>query len=635
MLALMIAIVCNTLGELCQHRTRNICDLQSQYSFEVDYKNNQFLLDGKPFRYVSGSFNYFNTPRIYWQDRLRKLRAAGCNAVSTYVEWSLHQPEFDVWNWSGDADLIEFINIAQEEDLFVLLKPGPYICAERDFGGFPYWLLNRVPDIKLRTNDISYLNYVELYLTTVLNKIKPYLRGNGGPIIMVQIENQYGSYEACDYIYMYKLYEMFKKIIENKAVLYTANGISHRMLRCGSVPGALNTINFCTSSNVNASFGLMRRYQSNGPLVNSEFYTGRLTHWEEPFQKVSANAVRNKLDEMLALGASVNLYMFSGGTNFGFTSGANGINSYNPQITSHDFDAPLTEAGDPTDKYFQLRSVISKYLPLTNTFIPKISPKGDYGPVLLEPVLELFEPSSRELFGSPVFNSSDPLTFEQLGLPHWLVLYETYIPSNVTDTMVLNAITNDRALVYVDDKLNGILSRSKNINTISLTSPYSERLKILVENQGHLNYSNNTRDFKGIFNVTINKIPLNLWNVTGFRLSSLTDLSSFKSKAIKIGILQSGPVVLRSYFNITGKPLDTYLDTTGWGKGVAYVNGNNLGRYWPLVGPQITLYVPAQFLYLGQNVLEIIELEYLPSMSKMKFQNEPNLGTKFTHDGNH
>ncbi|KAI4475628.1 hypothetical protein M0802_015086 [Mischocyttarus mexicanus] len=170
--------------------------------------------------------------------------------------------------------------------------------------------------------------------------------------------------------------------------------------------------------------------------------------------------------------------------------------------------------------------------------------------------------------------------------------------------MVLNAITNDRALVYVDDKLNGILSSSKNINTVSVTSLYFERLKILVENQELLNYSNNTHDFKGIFNVTINKIHLKLLNITGFRLSNLTDLSSFKN-------------------------------TTGWGKDVAHVNGNNLGRYWPLVGPQITLYVPAQFLYLDQKILEIIELEYLPSMNKMKFQNEPNLGTKFSHDGNH
>ncbi|KAI4488944.1 hypothetical protein M0804_004442 [Polistes exclamans] len=631
-LALFAAIVCNTLGELYQFE-RN--DLQSKYSFEVDYTNDQFLLDGKPFRYVSGSFHYFRAPKVYWRDRLRKLRAAGFNAVSTYVEWSLHQPEFDVWNWSGDADLIEFLNIAQEENLLVLLRPGPYICAERDFGGFPYWLLTREPNIKLRTNDISYLSYVELYLTTVLNKVKPYLRGNGGPIIMVQVENEYGSYEACDSIYMNKLYEIFQRIIGNKAVLYTTDGIIDRMIRCGSVPGTYTTIDFGTGSNVNASFELMRRYQAKGPLVNSEFYPGWLTHWEEPFQKVSANAVKNKLDEMLAIGASVNIYMFYGGTNFGFTSGANGdTKMFSPQLTSYDYDAPLTEAGDLTDKYFQIRNVISKYLPLPNISVPAISPKGDYGPVLLEPVLELFELSSRELFGSPVLQSSEAKTFEQLGLPHWLVLYETNIPSNVQDPMVLNAITKDRALVYVDDQLAGTLSRTKNINFLSLTSPYSQRLKILVENQGHLNYGNQIHDFKGIFNVSISGIPLSLWNITGFRLNNLNGLNSFKTKTIESGILRKGPVILRSYFQITGLPLDTYLDTTGWGKGVAYVNGYNLGRYWPLAGPQMTLYVPAPFLLSGRNVLEVLELEYLPNTRKMRFQNVPNLGSTYTHDEN-
>ncbi|KAI4501636.1 hypothetical protein M0802_003513 [Mischocyttarus mexicanus] len=631
-LALLAAIVCHTLGELYQFE-RN--DLQSNYSFEVDYINNQFLLDGEPFRYVSGSFHYFRTPKQYWRDRLRKLRAAGLNAVSTYVEWSLHQPEVDVWNWSGDADLIEFITLAQEEDLFVLLRPGPYICAERDFGGLPYWLLNRVPNIKLRTNDIRYLNYVESYLNTVLNKIKPYLRGNGGPIIMVQVENEYGSYEACDVIYMNKLYEIFKLLIGNKAVLYTTDGIADRMIRCGSVPGAYITIDFGTGSNVTASFELMRRYQPNGPLVNSEFYPGWLTHWEEPFQKVPANAVQNKLDEMLAVNASLNIYMFYGGTNFGFTSGANGdTKTFSPQLTSYDYDAPLTEAGDPTNKYFQIRNVISKYLPLPNISIPTVSPKGDYGPVLLEPVLELFEPSSRELFGSPVLYSSELQTFEQLGLPHWLVLYETSIPSKYTEVMVLNGTIKDRALVYVDDNLAGILDRTHNINSISLLTLYSQRLKILVENQGHLNYGNKIHDFKGIFNVTLDRIPLSSWNITGFRLSNLNGLNSFESKTIENGDLQKGPVFLRSYFQITGQPLDTYLDTTGWGKGVAYVNGYNLGRYWPLAGPQMTLYVPAPFLKSGENVLEILELIYVPSTRKMKFQDEPNLGSTFTHDEN-
>ncbi|KAF7389061.1 hypothetical protein HZH66_010198 [Vespula vulgaris] len=630
-LVLLIVTVGSTFGELLQIERNN---LQSNFSFAVDYTNNQFLLDGQPFRYVSGSFHYFRTPRRYWRDRLRKMRAAGFNAVSTYVEWSLHQPEVDVWNWSGDADFIEFLNLAQEENLLVLLRPGPYICAERDFGGLPYWLLTRVPDINLRTNDIRYLNYVEQYLNIVLEKVKPYLRGNGGPIIMVQVENEYGSYKACDIAYMNTLRDIFQKIIGDKAVLYTTDGISDRMLRCGSVSGVYATIDFGTTSNVNTSFELMRRYQPTGPLVNSEFYPGWLTHWEEPFQRVAANTVQKKLDEMLALGASVNIYMFYGGTNFGFTSGANGdAKTYSPQLTSYDYDAPLTEAGDPTEKYFQIRDVISKYLPLPNISIPTVSPKGDYGPVLLEPVLELFEPRSRELFGSPIVHTSKPPTFEEIGLPHWLVLYETNIPSNVKDPMILNALTKDRALIYVDDELSGTLSRTKNIHSLSLATPYGQRLKILVENQGHLNYGNEIHDFKGIFNVNIDGIPLSPWNVTGFRLSNVKGLDNFEIRTIQSGILQNGPMFLRSYFQVTDQPLDTYLDTTGWGKGVAYVNGYNLGRYWPVVGPQMTLYIPATFLRTGQNILEILELEYVPATRKMRFSDKANLGVD--GDGTH
>lgn len=625
-LVLLTLIVGTTLAQLVQFEPRN--DLELKYSFEVDYTNDQFLLDGQPFRYVSGSFHYFRAPRQYWRDRLRKMRAAGLNAVSTYVEWSLHQPEPDVWNWSGDADLLEFLNIAQEENLLVLLRPGPYICAERDFGGFPYWLLRRVPDIELRTNDERYMRYVEIYLNTVLDKVKPYLRGNGGPIIMVQVENEYGSYQACDTTYMNRLRDIMQEKVGNKALLYTTDGVSDRMIRCGMVPGAYTTIDFGSNFNVNSSFEYMRRYEPRGPLVNSEFYPGWLTHWEEPFQKVDSDAVATKLDEMLAVGASVNIYMFYGGTNFAFSSGANGDSkAYSPQLTSYDYDAPLTEAGDITEKYVKIRNVISKYLPMPNISVTFESTKGNYGPVLLEPVFQLFEPSTKELFGSSMVVWNDTLTFEELRLPHWLVLYEADVPENLQDPMVLNAVAKDRALVYADGELVGSLSRMKGINVLPMEAPYTEKISLLVENQGHLNYGNEIRDFKGIFDVRLNGIQLSSWNITGFRFGSVKGLSSFQPIPIKTGILRNGPVILRANFQITGQPLDTYLDTTGWGKGVAYVNGFNLGRYWPLAGPQMTLYIPAPFLITGTNELVLVELEYVPHTRKMKLQDRPNYRT--------
>ncbi|XP_011268594.2 beta-galactosidase [Camponotus floridanus] len=596
-----------------------------QYSFGVDYENNQFLLDGKPFRYVSGSFHYFRAPRQYWRDRLRKMRAAGLNAVSTYVEWSLHEPEPGQFNWAGDADLIEFLNIAQEEDLFVLLRPGPYICAERDLGGLPYWLLREAPDIKLRTKDAAFMKYATAYLNQVLEKVKPLLRGNGGPIIMVQIENEYGSYNACDTEYTDMLKEIIVGKVGSKALLYTTDGASASLLRCGFVPGAYATIDFGTSVNVTNSFQSMRLYQPRGPLVNSEFYPGWLTHWGETFQRVKTEAVTKTLREMLALGASVNIYMFYGGTNFGFTSGANGgVGAYSPQITSYDYDAPLTEAGDPTDKYFAIRDVIGQYLPLPNISLPTESPKGNYGPVLLEPIQKLFD--SESSFVISWASSDKPRTFEHLSVNQGFVLYETDLPPPVFDPVILRATIKDRALVYVDGRLSGTLSRMDKIFTIPLENPYGRRLSLLIENQGRLNFGNEIHDFKGISNVTLSGTPLINWNMTGYAFSDVSFLQDVMTIDIESGTLNNGPVFLRGRFTITGQPLDTFLDTTGWGKGVAFVNGHNLGRYWPLVGPQITLYVPAPYLRTGENELILLELEYISQTRKMKFQSVPNLG---------
>ncbi|XP_070521041.1 beta-galactosidase [Cardiocondyla obscurior] len=601
-------------------------DTQWRYGFEVDYANNQFLLDGEPFRYVSGSFHYFRAPRQYWRDRLRKMRAAGLNAVSTYVEWSLHEPEPGQFNWAGDADLINFLNIAQEENLLVLLRPGPYICAERDLGGLPYWLLREVPNIKLRTKDSDFVTYASLYLNQVLDKVRPLLRGNGGPIIMVQVENEYGSYNACDTEYLNILKDVFVAKVGDKALLYTTDGNSASYLRCGFVPGAYATVDFGTSGNVTSSFQAMRLYQPRGPLVNSEFYPGWLTHWGETFQRVKTEAVVKTLREMLALNASVNIYMFYGGTNFGFTSGANGgVDVYSPQLTSYDYDAPLTEAGDPTDKYFAIRDVIGLYLPLPNMSLPTRSSKASYGRVLLEPVQKLLD--SRSPFAVIREAAVHPKTFESLSVNQGFVFYETYLPPSFSDPAILRAITKDRALVYVDNQLSGTLSRIDKIFTLPLENPYGSHLGLLVENQGRLNYGNDIHDFKGISNVTISDTLLTNWNMTGYTFSDVSTLWNLSAIEIESGTLHNGPVFLRGHFKIFEQPLDTFLDTTGWGKGVAFVNGYNLGRYWPVVGPQITLYIPAPYLRIGQNELIILELEYVPVARRMIFQPVPNLGT--------
>ncbi|XP_058801911.1 uncharacterized protein LOC131670377 [Phymastichus coffea] len=628
MLYATIIFLVTITSSYAKNSTEN--SVAARMSFAIDYENNQFLLDGRPFRYVSGSFHYFRTPREYWRDRLRKMRAAGLNAISTYVEWSFHQPEPNKWIWNGDADLVEFIKQAQDEDLLVLLRPGPYICAERDFGGFPYWLLTLVPDIKLRTNDLRYLQYAEEYLNQVLTRVTPLLRGNGGPIIMVQVENEYGSFDACDKHYTKRLRDIIKNHVQDNAVLYTTDGAYRQALRCGPIPGVYATVDFGTATNITQNFKYMREIEPKGPLVNSEFYPGWLSHWEEPFQRVETKRITKMLDDMLSLGASVNFYMFYGGTNFAFTAGSNIFKNYTPDLTSYDYDAPLTEAGDPTSKYFEIRKTISKYLPLPNIPIPPVSLKGEYGIVKMRPVLRLFDPEARSLFGTEVVYSKEPLTFEALNIPNWLVLYEANLPSFdiSNNNAILKASPKDRALIYFDGEFAGTFSRTHNVKSRLLGPTNAKSLQILVENQGRVNFGNvDVEDFKGIFNVTLNDVTISPWNITGFRFDTIFEsiLTAIKSPTAEMETLVSGPQILIGHFDVIGVPRDTYLNTAEWGKGAAFVNDRNLGRYWPLVGPQMTLYVPAAYLKEGKNTLVLVELEYVPVNRKINFQTVPVL----------
>ncbi|XP_011504190.1 PREDICTED: beta-galactosidase-like, partial [Ceratosolen solmsi marchali] len=599
------------------------------YSFEIDYENDQFLLDGKPFRYIAGSFHYFRVPKQYWKSIFRKIRAAGLNAVTTYVEWSTHEPEPNKWIWDGEADIVEFIKMAQEEDLFVILRPGPYICGERDFGGLPYWLLSLNPDIKLRTNDERFIFHAERYLNRILNKIKPLLIINGGPIIMLQIENEYGSLDICNNEYKKKLYEIFYQHVGKDIVLFTVDGLTAEKLKCGAIPGIYQIIDFGANQNVEQQFKLMREFSPKGPLVNGEYYTGWLAHWNESFPRICTNLILRNFEKMLSYNASLNLYMFYGGTNYGFTSGANFNNGFLPQITSYDYDAPLNEAGDPTPKYFKIRNVISKYQQLPDLEIPTASIKKNYGIVYMIPMLDLFTAESRQIFGIFKGTFNKPPTFESLQLPHWLVLYELdSIPFKNFKNSYLSAAVNDRALVYINDKLSGLLSRSFKNCTLLVTENEIKSMKLLVENQGHINFGKfYIQDFKGISNVSLNNIKLSPWKVTGFKLTSVVE-KSFNSRNTnnQTGLLYDGPQFLIGYFEVTDQPHDTFLNTENWGKGVAYMNGQNLGRYWPTAGPQLTLYVPAPFLKKGKNCLILLELEYIPSNRTIKFQVEPILG---------
>ncbi|XP_045581056.2 beta-galactosidase isoform X1 [Procambarus clarkii] len=590
-------------------------------TFKIDYANDRFLKDGLPFRYVSGSIHYFRVPASLWADRLWKLRMAGFNAVQTVVEWSSHEPEPGVLDFSGNHDLEAFITAAQDQDLLVILRVGPFICAERDMGGFPYWLLRLHPNIRLRSSDPAFLRHVDAWLGEVLlPKVKPLLYENGGPIIMVQVENEYGSSSNCDFQYTAHLREVFRQHLGPSVVLFTVDSTGSSNLRCGKIPDVYATVDFGLGTDPNEIFGQQRLFEPRGPLVNSEFYPGWIDHWGEPHHKTDAQELAGALDAILALNASVNMYMFHGGTNFAFTAGSNMGRTFQTCPTSYDYDAPVSEAGDPTEKYHALRQVISKYLVVPLGPVPPVPLKARYGEVKMEPLGSVMQLLSL-LRG---VTQPWPLTFEQLHLANGIVVYHTVLRFRVPDPARLSVNdVHDRGYVFVEGRYVGLVSREQELYDVAVTALPGHTLVIMVESQGRVSVGPRLNDFKGLTaNVTINNHVLKGWTMTPLPLTDLTRLRHVLwrlhqtlSPSPQLGTPQGGMTFYRGTFNIPAEephPLDTFLRLDGWAKGVAWVNDVCLGRYWPEVGPQVTLYVPRSALTQGTNTLLLLELEASP-----------------------
>ncbi|KAJ2952783.1 hypothetical protein O0L34_g7143 [Tuta absoluta] len=593
----------------------------------ISIVGDEFFLDGKPLQILSGSVHYFRMPAEYWRDRLRKVKAAGLNAVATYVEWSYHEPEERQYRFSGDYDVAQFVRIAAEEGLLVLLRPGPYICAERDLGGLPYWLLHKYPHIRLRTTDKDFIEESRIWFAKLFEHMTSLLYENGGPIILVQVENEYGSYGS-DMPYKEQVRDIIQSHVNHKALLYTTDGYSSYMIRGGMVQGALPTIDFGVDLDIKSVFNALRRIMPHGPLMNSEFYPGWLTHWGEALQQVDKNQVVHSLRDMIDNKINVNMYVFHGGSNFEFSSGANTQSrtpSYQPDITSYDYDAPLDEAGDPTPKYYAIRELMETYnASLRNSSLPMPSPKKAYGKLQLNLQINLMSAEGRSELGKKyddVTGATLP-TFEKLKQRGGLVLYETTLSKpkgmlEITDP-------RDRIYVYLDGELKGIIDRMAKRHTLTLNSESPESiLSLLVENQGRINYGQKLHDFKGILSqVTFNNYVLNgKWSITGFPIEQVEGVkpASHQSPTNYGPTLYVGSLVLPE----GQEPKDTYLDPTGWGKGYVWVNGHNLGRYWPGRGPQVTLFVPRVWLRAApaHNTVQLLELERAPDSPAVEFLN--------------
>ncbi|XP_013783507.1 beta-galactosidase-like isoform X1 [Limulus polyphemus] len=612
-------------------------------TFTVDNQRNIFLKDGQPFRYISGSLHYFRVPNMYWKDRMKKMKAAGLNSLQTYVEWSSHEPEPGMYNFSGELDLVKFLKTAQEVGLLVIFRPGPYICAERDMGGLPYWLMREKMDIKLRTNDPTYMKFVKKWFSTLLPIINPFLYKNGGPIVTIQVENEYGQVGICDFEYMTSLRDVLHDYLGKDVILFKTDIPHVGAYKCDNIDGVLVTADFGSGTNVKKAFETIRLFRKSGPLVVTEYYPGWMGHWGEPQANVSTKMICDTLDDILSANASVNFYMFHGGTNFGFKNGAN--MKYAPQPTSYDYTAPISEAGDPTPRYISISKIISKYVPLPGP-LPKPAPKLSIGPLTLNWISSLLD-AIPFLKGPDIVYSKYPKTFEELSQAYGFMVYSTVVTFITTDPAVLNVPgLHDRGYIFVEKKFMGVLSRSERICSLPLQVKQDQILTILVENQGRIN-SGNILDSKGLVsNVTLGSTILTNWliqplplnNTDAIRSLQLSESSDLKNA---LSYSTSWPQV-PGFFSVNFtlpkslKAMDTFLDPTGWRKGVVFLNGFNLGRYWPVMGPQVTLYVPGSLLHLypNNNTLTVLELEHAPcfpcnSIYKCSISSLPSCSIKF------
>ncbi|MET9879933.1 beta-galactosidase family protein [Actinacidiphila glaucinigra] len=572
-------------------------------------EGNEFRLGGEPFRIISGGLHYFRVHPAQWRDRLRKARLLGLNTVDTYVPWNLHQPRPRTFRSDDGLDLPAFLELAQQEGLHVLLRPGPYICAEWEGGGLPSWLL-ATPGIRLRTADPRYLAAVDDYLDRLLPLVVPYLATNGGPVLAVQVENEYGAYGE-DPVYLTHLQQRLRQ-----------GGVDVPLFTCdqpadlarGSIPGVLSTVNF--GSRPAQGLAALREHQGDGPLMCTEFWNGWFDRWGGVHVLRDAGSAAADLDEMLSAGASVNLYMFHGGTNFGFTNGSNDKHTYRPTITSYDYDAPLDEAGDITPKYLAFRDVLARHTTVPDEPLPEPSKKLNLLGVRLTGNTPLLGSAGR--LGEAV-TGPRPLTMEELGQDFGFVLYETEL-REPGPTLLHFAGIADRAQVFLDGAAAGVLEREQHEAALAVTVPDGgATLTVLVENQGRVNYGQGIHDRKGLTGaVTADGTELTGWSSTPLPLDDLSGLTFTTG-----GPQPVGPTFHRGEFEVEG-PADTYLDLTGWTKGNAWINGFALGRHWSR-GPQRRLYVPGPVLRPGTNELVVLEL-HATARATVDLRDTPDLG---------
>lgn len=554
----------------------------------------KLYINNKPIQLISGAIHYFRVVPEYWEDRLLKLKACGFNCVETYVPWNLHEPKEGEFNFEGIANIEKFIQIADELGLYVIVRPSPYICAEWEFGGLPAWLLAD-RNMRFRSYYEPYLEKVDHYYDVLLKRLKPLLQTNGGPIIAMQIENEYGSFGNDKKYLTYIKDAMISRGID--VLLFTSDGPTDLMLQGGTVENVLATVNF--GSKPTEAFNKLQENFPNTPNIVMEYWNGWFDHWGEEHHERDPAETAATFAEMLDRGDSVNFYMFHGGTNFGFYNGANYDDVYQPTVTSYDYDCPVSETGDITPKFHEVRKAIAKHKEIGELILPKPIPKLAYGNVTMTESVSLFE--TLEMISHPI-QRANPETMEKLGQDYGFTLYRTFLEGPKEEAELTIQEVRDRALVFVNGEYKGVIDRRKN-NTISFAVPKEGvQIDIVVENMGRINYGPMMNDPKGITEgVRFERQFLFDWTMYPLPMDNLQLLSFQKGNEHA-----TGPTFYKGIFHVDDIA-DTFVNLSRWVKGFVVVNGFNIGRYWE-VGPQETLYLPGPLLRKGDNEIIIFEL---------------------------
>ena len=567
----------------------------------LEMKNRKFYMDGEEFHIYSGAMHYFRIPQEYWEDRLLKLRAAGLNTVETYVPWNFHEPKKGQFNFEGMLDIVKFVETAQKLGLYVIVRPGPYICAEWDFGGLPAWLL-KDKNIRLRCWDKTYIKAVKDFFSVLIPKLLPYLETNGGKIIAMQVENEYGSFGR-DKKYLYWLRDLMRELGVD-VQLFTSDGEDRYFFSGGGIPEEWMVANF--GGYHENRFDDLKMLQPDKPLMCGEHWCGWFDRWGTKHHSDNAEeSLGRSLDGFFKEDANFNLYMFHGGTNFGFSSGANYYDCYCPTTTSYDYGAPLSECGAYTEKYFVLRSRMQKQLGKELPELPEDTKTQTIGKIDFTEFADLKSVYKKFAVHK---KSNSPHYMEYYGQNSGLILYSTTLKGNYRDSK-LNAFgVHDIAYVYINGELKHVYNRAKLKGKALFDESFSVpieafdgevKIDVLVQAFGRVNYARRIYDRKGLEEIYIEGQAIVDWDVYCMELDEAPAISYKKSH-------KDYPCFMKATFKADKKD-DTFVDMRGFGNAIVYINGFNLGRFIK-GGPQYTLYLPGAFLK-DENELVILELD--------------------------